>query len=52
MQKDDLNKSVFQYKIDVAEKLIHDFFSTLTVRGTFHWKDFKRKKIWGYGVNF
>ena len=29
-----------------------NFFLTLTVRGLFHRKDFKRKKIWGYGVNF
>ena len=28
------------------------FFLTLTVRGPFHRKDFKWKKIWGYGVNF
>ena len=28
------------------------FFLTVTVRGRFHRKDFKWKKIWGYGVNF
>ena len=27
-------------------------FLTLNVRGPFHRKDFKWKKIWGYGVNF
>ena len=29
-----------------------NFFLTLTVRGAFHRKDFKWKKVWGYGSNF
>ena len=28
------------------------FLLTLTVKGPFHRKDFKWKKIWGYVVNF
>ena len=52
-QKDDLNVKVFENrKSDVAQNLIVDFFLTLTVRGPIHRKDFKWKKIWGYGVNF
>ena len=50
MQKDDLNKPVFQYKNWCSPKSDWNFF--LTVRGPFHRKDFKWKKIWGYGVNF
>ena len=42
----------FNTKTDVAQNVIDDLFLTLAVRGPFHRKDFKRKKIWGYGVNF
>ena len=31
----------FKIKTDVAQNLIDDFFLILTVRGTFHKKDFK-----------
>ena len=34
----------FKTETDVAQNLIDDFFSNLTVRGTFHKKDFKLKK--------
>ena len=34
----------FKIETDVAQNLIDDFFLTLTVRGPFHWKDFKCKK--------
>ena len=37
---------------DVAQNLINDFFLTLTVKGTCLRKDFKGKKMWGYGVKF
>ena len=37
----------FKTKTDVAQNLIN-FFQTLTVRGSFHRKDFKRKKYGGY----
>ena len=40
----------FYTKTDVAKNLIDDFFLTLTVRGPFHRKDFKGKKIWGTGL--
>ena len=40
----------FNTKTDVAQNMVHDFFLTFTVRGPFHRKDFKGKKIWGYGV--
>ena len=43
----------FNTKTDVAQNLIRKFFFlALTVRGPFHWEDFKIKKIWGYNVNF
>ena len=42
----------FKPKTDVAQNLINKVFLTLTVRGSFHRKDFKSKKIWGYRVNF
>ena len=42
----------FKTKTDVAQNLINKFFLILTVRRPFHRKDFKWKKIWGYGVNF
>ena len=42
----------FNTKTDIAQNLVEDFFITLTVRGPFHRKDFKWKRIWGYGVNF
>ena len=29
-----------------------NFSQTGAVRGSFHWKNFKWKKTWGYGVNF
>ena len=35
-----LNVHVFQTETDVARNLIDDFFLILTVRGTFHRKDF------------
>ena len=38
------------FKTDVAQNLIDDFFLTLTVRGSFHRKDFKGKEIWGTGL--
>ena len=41
----------FKTKIDVAKNLINKFL-TLTVRGPFHRKDFKWKKIWGHRVSF
>ena len=40
----------FNTKTDVAQNLIDDFFLTLTVRGPFHRKDFKWKKIGGTGL--
>ena len=40
MQKDDLSMH-FKTEDDAAQNLIDDFFSTLTVRGTFHRKHFK-----------
>ena len=46
MRKDDLNV----HETDVAQNLIHDCFLTLTVRERFHRKEFKLKKIWGYGI--
>ena len=46
MQKDDLNVHVFQYKNWLAQNLMNDFFLAFTVRGLFHKKDFKWKKIW------
>ena len=36
---------------DIAQNLIVDFFSSF-VGGPFRRKNFKRKKIWGYGVKF
>ena len=50
MWKDDLNVHVFQYKTDVAQNLIDDFFLTLTVRGPSHKKDLKLKKNEGTGL--
>ena len=41
----------FKTETDVAQNLI-DFSLILTVRETFHRKDFKWKKIWVYKVNF
>ena len=35
----------FNTKTDAAQNLIDDFFLTLTVRGPFHRKDFKWKKV-------
>ena len=35
---------------DVGQNLIHDFFLILTVRGSFHRKDFKWKKKKKMGV--
>ena len=44
---------VFQYKNWCNPKSDQwFFFLTLTVRWPFHRKDFKWRKIWGYGVNF
>ena len=40
----------FNTKTDVAQNLINDFFLTFNVRGTFHRKDFKWKKIGGAGL--
>ena len=40
----------FNTKTDVAQNLVHDFFLTLTVRGPFHRKDFKRRKYEGTGL--
>ena len=42
----------FKAKTDVAQNLIHHFFVTLTVRGPFHKKYFKRKKYGGTGLIF
>ena len=42
----------FNTETDAAQNLINDFFLTLTVRGPFYRKDFKWKKIGGYGANF
>ena len=41
----------FNTKTDKAQNLIDDIFLTLTVRGPFHRKDSKCKKIGGYVVN-
>ena len=42
MQEDDPNVHLFSNKTDVAQNLINNFFFlTLTVRGSFHRKDFK-----------
>ena len=47
MRKDDLNVHVFQYKNWCSPKSDRwFFFLTLTVRGRFHRKDSKWKKIW------
>ena len=35
----------FKTETDVAENLIDFFFLTLTVRRSYHWKDFRGKKI-------
>ena len=52
MRKNDPNVHV-KTKTDVAQNLINKFFSNIdSVRGPFHRKDFKWKKIWGCGVNF
>ena len=40
----------FNKKTDVAQNLI--FFLTLTIRGSFHRKDFKLKKYGGTGLIF
>ena len=40
----------FNTKTDVAQNLIYDFFSNFDCERTFHRKDFKWKKICGYGV--
>ena len=50
MRKDDLNVHYFTTKNDVTHNLIDDFFLTLTVRGPYHRKDFKRKKYGGTGL--
>ena len=47
MRKDDLMCKYFNAKTVVAQNLIDDFFLTLNVRGTFHRKDFKKKKNMG-----
>ena len=39
----------FKTETDVAEKLVDDFFLTLTVSGAFHKKDFNWKNYWGTG---
>ena len=49
MRKDDLNVH-FKTETDVAQNLIDDFFLILAVRVSFHRKDFKLRKRWGYGV--
>ena len=49
MRKHGLNVHLFQNKTDAAQNFIDGFFSTLTVRGPFHKKDFspkKNKKWW------
>ena len=51
MQKDDLNGHVFQYKYWCSPKSDQlFFFLTLTIRRTFHWKDFTWKKNGGTGL--
>ena len=43
----------FKTETDVAQKSDQCFFFLiLTVQGDIHRKDFKRKNIWRYGVNF
>ena len=53
MRKDDLNMLVFQNRNWYSSKSDRWlFFLILTVSGPFHRKDFKWKKILGYGINF
>ena len=53
MRKYDLNEHVFQNRNCCGPKSDQwFFFLSLTVRQSFHRKDFKWKNIWGYGVNF
>ena len=53
MRKDDLNVHEFQNRdLHRPKPDQYFFFLILTVRGPFHRKNFKRKKIWGYRVNF
>ena len=44
MRKHGLNVHLVQNKTDAAQNFIDGFFSTLTVRGPFHKKDFSPKK--------
>ena len=50
MRKDDLN--VYKTETDVAQNLIDDFFSNLTVEYLSIGRILSEKNIWGYGVNF
>ena len=53
MRKDDLNVHEFQNRdLHRPKPDQYFFFLILTVRGPFRRKNFKRKKIWGYRVNF